>query len=159
MPVLKFPGVEKTIHDLSPKELEEQFDRVYGDLPAHTPEEAAKWQEKMAEEFYCENAEETVSNFRSLIVEWERSTKAAYGSDSVEFRSLKTRTNAVREKLSQIECNLDDPKVKAVIKPLHAIWAEYRGWHKNDNGGLQQRQKPLGQEILSAFDRTTAFNL
>ncbi len=159
MPVVKFPGVTKTIYEMTPEEIEEQFNRVVATLPRMTEEEAVARQEQMDEEFYDEDARGTITNFSILLHDWTDATRDAYGEESKEYSDLQLQIQPVRQKLRKFRSNLYHPEVKKAIKPLSELWAEYRGWDQNDKGGLEQRKKPIGPEVLSAFWRTASFDL
>ena len=159
MPVVKFPGVEKTFDEWTPEELEEAFNRAVTTLPHISDEEAAKLDEKWWEETYYEHVREMVGNFSFLLHEWMNATGGTYGTDSKEYRDLQQQVEPVMAMLDKLEYNCDNPEVKKVIKPLGEIWAEYRGWDGNDEGGFRQRKKPLGPEIISAFWRTASLDL
>lgn len=135
--------------------LDEKFKLVAGSSKPIGEAEQAKWHKEVHEEFYDENARGTITHFSLLLHDWEVSTKETYGEDSAEYKQLKAQIEPVREKLNELRGNLQDPEVKRVIEPLHELWAEYRGYYPNDKGGLEQRQKPLEQKVISSFWRTT----
>ena len=159
MPVAKFPGVKKTIFEMTPGEIEEQFNRVVTTLPHITEEEATRLDEKWWDETYYEHVTTTIRDFSVLLREWTNATGDTYGTDSKEYRDLQQQVQPVRDMLQKIEYNCDNPEVKKVIKPLSEIWAEYRGWYQNEQGGLEQRKKPIGLEVISAFWRTASLDI
>ena len=159
MPVVKFPGVEKTFDEWTPEELEEAFNRVVSKLPHVSDEESARMDAELWEEFYDENAKEAITDFSIMLRDWANATKDTCGEDSQEFRDLQSQIEPVRQKLREFRHNMFHPQVKSAIKPLNAIWAEYRGWYYNEQGEREQRKKPLGPEVLSAFWRTASFDL
>jgi hypothetical protein len=159
VPVVKFPGVKKTLDELTPEELEEAFNRVVATLPHISDEEAARMDEKWWDETYYEHLEEMVGNFSFMLHEWMRATGDTYGTESKEYRDLQQEVEPVRTMLHKLEYNCDNPEVKKVVKPLSAIWAEYRGWERKIDGGYAQRKKPLGPEVISAFWRTASLDI
>lgn len=159
MPVLKFPGVEKTIHDLTPQELEKQVERVFGDLPPLTEEALAKQHEQVWEDYYDEMAREAITDFSILLSDYKEATIGKSGEDSAEASAVAAQLAPIRTKLRQFRNNIDDPNVKQAVKSLRKIWAEYKGGYYDDKGALQWRSKPAGPEVVSAFWGTANFDL
>lgn len=159
MPVVLFPGVKKRFDEWTPEELEENFNRIVATLPQLSDEESAMIHERWWEETYCEHFEEAVGNFSDLLREWTRTTGDTFGTDSDEYRDLQQQIEPVKAMLYKIERNYLHPEVKKIVKPLSAIWAEYRGGYYNDEGTFIHHRKPLGPEIISAFWRTASLDL
>lgn len=159
MPVVKFPGVEKTIYEMTPEEIEEAFNDVVGDLPPATEEESAAWLQEMDEKFYYEDATEAINHFWILSCHYRDAVIDKYGSNSAEASAVKDDLAFVITKLRKLESNVDHPNVKMAVKSLRDTWAEYKGGYYDEKGELHRTNKPIGPEVISAFRRTVDFDL
>jgi hypothetical protein len=157
--VVKFPGVIKTIHEMTPEEIEEQFNRVVPMLPRMTEEEAVARQEKMDEEFYYEDATEAITHSFILLSERRKQIIEEFGENSAEVTAVKKEIAPVVSKLRELENNLSDPVAKNAIKSLRNIWGEYRGGYYDEQGEYQWRKKSVGAEIVPALRAAIDFNL
>lgn len=159
MPVVKFPGVEKTIHEMTPGEIEEQFNRVVPTLPAFTDEERVAYQQKLDEEFYDEDARYAITDFSVLLSNYRDATIGKYGEGSAEASAVVEQITPIKARLRQFRDNIYDPNVKNAVKSLKTIWEEYKGGYYDEKGELQRRNKPVGPEVVSAFWGTANFDL
>ena len=159
MPVVKFPGVEKTIYEMTPEEIEKAFNRVVATLPQMTEEESAARDKQLDEEFYYEDATEAINYFWILSCHYRDAVIDKHGSDSAEASAVKDDLAFVITKLRKLESNIDHPSVKMAVKSLRDTWAEYKGGYYDDQGELHWRNKPIGPEVISTFRRTVDFDL
>ncbi len=159
MSVVKFPGVTKTIHEMTPEEIEEQFNRVVATLPRMTEEEAVARQEQMDEEFYYEDATEAITHSFTLLFDYRDKKIKEFGENSAEVTAVKEEIAPVMTKLREIENHLFHPAAKNVIKSLRDIWGEYRGGYYDEQKEYRWRDEPVGAEIVPALRRATNLNL
>lgn len=159
MSIVKFPGVIKTIHEMTPEEIEEQFNRVVSTLPRMTEEEAVVRQEQMDEVFYYEDAIETITYSFNLLFDYRDNKIKEFGENSAEVTAVKKEIAPVMTKLREIENNLSDPAVKNVIKSLRNIWGEYRGGYYDEQKEYRWRDKPVGAEIVPSIGRAVNLHL
>jgi hypothetical protein len=157
--VVRFPGVTKTLDELTPEELEEAFNRVVAKLPQMTEEERAARDKQLDEEFYYEDAQEAMDRFWILSCHYRDAVIDKYGSDSAEASAVKDDLAFVLSKLRKLESNIDHPNVKQTVKTLSDIWSEYKGGYYDEKGELHWRNKAIGPEIISTFRRTVDFDL
>lgn len=168
MPVVKFPGVtERLIKKLetSPEAYSKELRAILtGEikLPPRSPEEEAAYvarQEKLDEEFYDEDARDTITDFSVLLSNYRDATIGRYGEDSAEASAVVELIVPIKGKLRQFRDNIYDPNVKEAIKSLREIWTEYKGGYYDEKGELHWRNKPIGPEVVSAFWGTAKFDL
>lgn len=159
MSVVKFPGVIKTIHEMTPEEIEEQFNHIVTTLPQMTEEEAVVRQEKMDEEFYYEDATEAITHSFDLLFDYRDKKIKEFGENSAEVTAVKEEIAPVMTKLRELENNLSDPVVKNAIKSLRNIWGEYKGGYYDEQNEYRWRDRPVGAEIVPAIRGAVNFNL
>lgn len=159
MPVVKFPGVTKTIYEMTPEEIEEAFNRVVTTLPRWTEEEAAVRQEQLDEEFYYEDATETISGSLGLLFQYRAKVIEEFGDDSAEVVSATKEIAPVVMEVRKLETNLDNPDVKKIIKSLRDVWGEYEGGSYDEKGEYKWNNKPIGVEVIPAIRSAINFDL
>ena len=159
MPVVKFPGVEKTIYEMTPEEIEKAFNHVVGDLPPATEEETAAWLQEMDEKFYYEDAATAITRSFILLSDYRDGKIKELGESSSEVTAVKEEIAPAMTKLRGLENNLDNPDVKKAIKSLRDIWTEYKGGYYDEKGELKWRNKPVGAEIIPALRSAINFDL
>lgn len=158
--VVKFPGVEKTIYEMTPEEIEQAFNRVVPTLPQRTEEGAATRQEQLDEEFYYEDATEAINHSLTLLFDYRDIKTKEFGENSAEVTAVKEEIAPVMAKLRELENNLFDSEVRNAIKSLREIWGKYKGvYYDEEVGDYQWRSEPVGAEIIPALRGAINFNL
>lgn len=159
MPVVKFPGVTKTIYEMTREEKEEAFNRVVGHLSPATEEESAAWLQEMDEKFYYEDATEAISGSLGLLFKYRAKVIEEFGEDSAEVVSATEEITPVVREVRKLEADLDNPEVKKVIKSLRSVWGEYEGGSYDESGEYKWNNKPIGVEVIPAIRSAINFNI
>ncbi len=139
----------------------EKLNLIVAALPPETKAEAEERRiqndAEYKQNFYSEDALQTLSAFGGMLLAWKREAKVTLGEHSPEYQALEADLQPVIEKVKSYHKDLFSKETEKALKPLSEIWAKYTGWNLRDDQQVHTfRKRPFDHEIISDFWRRVA---